>query len=385
MNEPGDIMKLWLNDHQDRVYPALPSQNSEIRSPKESRMAKSEQAMRRELVRGRDAFHRVPDLAIASWMKKGIALVAPSGPGTPIVHKSPFRRKDQGRGDSGLRLSDFFRTSAFGIRISTTGRGFTLIELLVVIAIIAILTGLLLPALSRAKQKAHSLGCANNLKTLQLALEMYAGDSHGRFPPNEIATLGGYVQSLDGSWVTGNAKRDPSDQNLRRGVLWDYMGMKAPYKCPVDRSTVVGKPNLPRFRSYSLSEYVNTGLLPGEKNFFVPPFVERHDAKVIAPANIFAFICADHETIEDGGFEFGADPNDLDFWFWGNLPGERHNKGANLSFLDGHVEFHKWLFTLKSVLPIPHRAVNDLDRRDLLWLMERTPYWYWDRRKTPKP
>src|SRR6185503_14950326 len=65
------------------------------------------------------------------------------------------------------------------LHAKTGWTGFTLIELLVVIAIVAILASLLLPALSKAKEKARSIGCLNNLKQLQLCWQMYTDDYNG--------------------------------------------------------------------------------------------------------------------------------------------------------------------------------------------------------------
>src|SRR5438045_2418898 len=79
--------------------------------------------------------------------------------------------------------------------------GFTLVELLIVIAIIAILAGLLLPALARAKTKAQGIKCLGNLKQLQLGWLMYADDNGGRLPPQIVTNgEGGGQSDLLGSW-----------------------------------------------------------------------------------------------------------------------------------------------------------------------------------------
>src|ERR1035437_10243186 len=120
--------------------------------------------------------------------------------------------------------------------------GFTLIELLVVIAIIAILAAMLLPALSKAKQKAQGTQCMNNNRQLMLAWLMYADDNKDGVPSTATSDPDGRRV-----WMTGSMKPisaiqldpfTPSNWNididLINNALWDLAKNPAIYRCPAD-------------------------------------------------------------------------------------------------------------------------------------------------------
>src|SRR5258708_2000096 len=191
--------------------------------------------------------------------------------------------------------------------------GFTLIELLVVIAIIAILAAMLLPALTKAKQKGQGIGCINNLKQHQIAWYLYAGDNNERL----VATGGSAVLAaapnlapyLPGgpyaNWVLGSvavAANAVNPEFIKNGLLFPYMKSLGVYKCPADRKT--GQGGVPTVRSYSMNAWMN----PIDKEQFMQSptpdtyRVFRKLSDIATPVATWVTLDENPGTINDGWF-----------------------------------------------------------------------------------
>jgi prepilin-type processing-associated H-X9-DG protein len=248
-----------------------------------------------------------------------------------------------------------------------------LIELLVVIAIIAILAAMLLPALSKAKGRAHAIKCMSNGRQVLLGWLLFVEDHDDRMPKTLVGN------KVSWGFEPGNTNRvaliDPNQSELG-----EYIRNPDVYKCPAD---IVPSDNGDRVLSISGNAFLGgvsvtvENMTPG-RDYPDKGFTKITQLVHPGPANTFVTLDEHPGSIDDTVFHSigGGNPGAPIFR---NLPASYHyGGGCNFSFADGHSEIHKWK-EAETKRPVVKGVVERMvparrGGQDYPWLNDHLPY-----------
>ncbi|MFC1761778.1 type II secretion system protein [Planctomycetota bacterium] len=225
--------------------------------------------------------------------------------------------------------------------------GFTLIELLVVIAVIAVLMGVLMPGLNRAREAAKRTQCLSNLRSLTQAWVMYADENNGKIinaAARSVVRSGtGYAwsnQNNNPAWVgvwTGEYNLEDLEGAIKIGLFYPYVKTVKVYRCPnhsflsrliPPTGNAITKYAGDRIRSYSIVDALHGATSYGG-------IVKKNVNQIKTSGQQMVYMDRGAE-----GFAGWSIYPDQERFF--NPPGIQHSNGSVVSFADGHAEYWKW-------------------------------------------